>query len=455
MLIARYRVIALFLIVGILLGVLASVFRPPAWESTSLLLVNPQPQNVQVNTQTLQTNQINPVISTLVQPNYPATTVATLGQGTKVAQMVVHQLGNQLPKELQDPAELLKHVEVTNQVPNGDQYVIQIVVTLSNDSLSQKVANAWAAQTVSFVSTREREAFSGNIDRIKYQMIATRSQLQKDQAALDNFERTSGLPEVSSELAQQTSLLNDYLGQVNQINLNLNNAALLKSVLNRTNPSSASSLPVLLLSLSSFTSSATSVDVAGYLPQLATSNIINATTTNNGAVTPDLTNVTAPTTAQSPSLLVQPTLQSLTSLTPQQQIQFVASLEAVLRTKQSNLRSDIETTQTTIGNLRAKQNGLLATRTNLVQTRDTDQQNLRQLYTLYSQGQITPKIQSSNVSVASEALEPQRAGLRGALLVILGALAGLVVGIIAAFVVEYVSVSRARRTSSGAQPTSG
>lgn len=424
----RYRIVSAFVILGLIAGILIAIFRPPGWESTSAILVKPQPGNVQVNTQSVESGKISPVISALTRPNLPVSTIAYLSQSTTVAQMVEDQIGGKLPPGLRDPTALQQHVEVTAQLPEGNEYIIQVVATVPDKDNSQLIANTWANASVDYVNSQTSSGYF-NMDKAQQQLQQSQQQWQQSQDKLNKFEVTSQLPQVSSQLAAASSLMNDYQAQINQIKLNLNNAALLKQQLQNTDGSAASSLPVLILSLSSFTSQASSVDVANFLPQVSS--------TTGSTTETQTSNSTAPSSRGSSQLLVQPTLQSLSALTPKQQVRFVDSLASVLRNKQSQLQSNVTSLDKQIGQLRSQLEQLSSERDRLVLDRNVQRDTYMNLQTLIREQQAENAIQTHGVTVAAQAIKPERSGLRGILWVLLGIVAGFIIGVFGAFLAEF------------------
>ncbi len=434
----QVRVIAALTLLGLVAGIVFAVVRPSEWESTASIFVRPSPSNVSVDTQSLSPGQINPTINSLTLPDISLDTLAYLSHSNVVAQRVEAQIGNQLPANLRKPVDLMEYVQVSP--PEGQQNILEVTATYPDPGVSQLIANAWANAAVGYVN-ETYDATSFDVGQAQKQLQAVEQKWNQAQQALDKFEATSGLPQAASRLAAEQSLLSDYQSQANQIQLNVTNAELLKSQLRSSKPGAASSLPVLLLSLSSFTSQAANVDVSQFLPPVSSLQSNQTSPQNQPNVT------VAPQQPATSSLVVQPSLQSISKLTPQQQIHFIDSLISVLKTKQASLQTNIQDTQNKIGALRSRLEDLSSKRSMLIVNRDVNKNTYLNLNTLIRQQQVQNNIATQKVVLATEAIRPSKAGLPVFVLPIVGLIVGLVLGVIAAYVAEFVrrpqrSVSR-------------
>ena len=263
-----------------------------------------------------------------------------------------------------------------------------------------------------------------SVGRARGALGGAERELAESQAAVTRFEASGRVSSLASDLASRQSLRNDYLQQVNQIQLNLNNASPLRRQLGGGQGNQATGLPLLLLGLSSFTSNATDVD-PGQLAEPVASARDEAAARS------------APRRTGGNSVLVQPTLETIAALTPAQQVAYLDSLVAALREKQTQLRADLSALQSEINRLSSQLEEARAEQTRLLADRDADQNTYRQLGALLSQNQVGSQIRAEKVSVSKAALAASQAGASGIVLPILGGLGGFLLGLVAAFLMEF------------------
>lgn len=422
--------IGLLTVLGLLAGLLFRLTQPVTYASTATLLVRPSPPNVTINSESLQ--GIDPSISQLTQFDFPVRTLAELGNKPEVESKVQAELTEKLPQNLREPGALLGQVTVSEV--RGRPFLLQVVAVNKTPGLSTEIANSWANMMVEYLNPLVGTSYL-NPARASEQLTTAQRQWNDAEVALNRFEATSNLPSISSQNAATVSLLNDYRQQLNQIELNLNSAAQLRTQLAASQGSEASSLPVLLLSLSAFTAQASSVDVGDFLPPITSGGRGSST-----QLDPD--NMSAPRPRQSSSVIVQPTLQELSSLTPQEQVRFVDSLTGVLRQAQATAQGRAQALEKTIPGLREQLQRTGADRDRLVIIRDGNRSAYQQLRTLVDEQQVERGIQNEKITVTGRALTPVRSSLSGPLPLAAGAVTGALLGTLLAFLMEFRRRSR-------------
>ncbi|MEJ7654556.1 MAG: hypothetical protein WKH64_15125 [Chloroflexia bacterium] len=142
------------------------------------------------------------------------------------------------------------------------------------------------------------------------------------------------------------------------------------------------------------------------------------------------------------SVLVQPTLNDLSSLTAAEQTAYLDTLNTVLRARQAELQRDTAALTDEIGNLRGQFDQIGAERDRLVSNRNRDRTLFDNLNNIIRQQQVGSSIQSDKVEVIGRSVQAEKTGPTGVTPVILGGLVGLLLGVIAAFLSEFVGGQR-------------
>jgi capsular polysaccharide biosynthesis protein len=421
--------IVLLTLLGALAGLLLSLARPAAYQSSATLLVKPAPQNVNVSSQNANTARIDPVTASLLVPDISVRSLASMANSTEVEKPVQRRLGNQLPEQLRKPGALLGQVNVSDVA--GRPGLMEVVATARTQALATDLANTWASSTAEYLNS-QLTPVSFDPGAAEQELNQRLRELGQSEEALARYEETSPLVPVASQLAASTSLLQDYDRQSNQIQLDLEKADLLRAQLRGGTANQASALALQLLTLSSYTSQATNVDASQFLPQVE--DRLNAQ-----GQTLDV----APTQLQQgTSLQVQPVLNELAALPAAQQASFVSSLSAALRAKQADLQRTSATLQKRISTLRGQLSRAAARRDRLATDVSVNRTTYESLGTAIGQQGVLSRIQSSKVSLADPAIDAQRTGLRGFLAPLLGGVLGALLGTLLAFLMEFARRSR-------------
>ncbi len=428
---------------GLLAGLAYSYTRPTMWQSTVTLIVKPAPVNLNISSQSLAEG-INPAVNSVILPELPVRSLPSLvNNNLEVERAVQEKLAERIPEGLREPGSLMSSVTV--QEVQGRPNILEVNATVrENAELSRLIANTWAEATVESINSLVGAGYF-NAEQAAPELEAAARDAQQSERALIDFEERSDLTGMSSRLAQNYARIRDYSQLSNQIQFNLENTASLRRQLQDAEPSEASSLPLLLLSLSSFTAQASDVDVLPFLPGVAT----GAGSQESSEGQTERVATSEGRGQQGSSVVVQPTLEALSALTPREQTQFVDSLRQVLERRQSELTASIGQLTKESSSLRAGLERVSAERERLVADRDNDQRDYQNLATLIKQQQVSSRIQSGKVAIAAPAVDPVRADLRGLLLPLLGGIAGLLLGIAASFAREFLGKSRSRAAAPG------
>ncbi len=235
------------------------------------------------------------------------------------------------------------------------------------------------------------------------------------------------------QLESSESLLNSLAEQRVQVGQNLDNAALLRTAVRGGSAGEASSVPLLLLSITTFTVQNADVDLSDSLPSLERTDDLLAARAEAAP---------APAPEQTSGPQVQPILQDLQALTPQEQAAFLQRLVVALQQKQTQLDRSIPQQQQRYARFRSQLEDLRFRRERLRIDRDAERQLYESLRVLNRQQEVNASIQSEKVSIVGEAVRADRTGLGGLLPPLLGALGGALLGTVGAFLMEFFRNTR-------------
>lgn len=429
--------IAALTLLGAVAGLLYVLTRTPTYETVSTILVKPAPQNVSIQGQA-GTGALDPILSAATLPNVSVRSLAFLSNGlTAVESGVVQQLGSDLPAELREPGVLREYVAVSEVAGRPD--VLEVRAAMDDPELAVRVTNLWTAELSNY--------FNQLIGRGYFDPETAEPELQKAQAdwqaaqqRFTQFERESGMAAVAVQVESAGALLSSLAEQRVQVEQNLENATLLRGTLQGGRGSEASTVPLLLLSIATFTVENTDIDLSRSLPAVA-----EVRDPQTGQVMVPDRAVEADRTAPA---IIQPILQNLQSMTPQEQSAFLGQLIAALRQKQTRLARDITAVQGEYADSRAQLQDLNFQREQLQVNRSAERSLYESLRVLNRQQEVTSRIQSEKVTVVGEAIEAVPSGGGLFLPPILGGLLGALVGTLAAFLLEFTRNSRsATRTA--------
>ncbi|MBA2364009.1 MAG: hypothetical protein H0V86_10810 [Chloroflexia bacterium] len=432
-------------VLGAVLGLVFSLTRPPAYKSQARLLVKPSPENISVNTQNTGGPRIDVVLAQLLVPNVPVRSIAALSVNSTVENLVrqqmIRDLGDRFPESLREPGALLGLVRVREV--GGGPNILTVTVSHRDPDITQKLANTWASVTTEYMNRTLGEGYF-DAEAARKSLPQIQAQWNRNQQELNDFERTSNLTSIASRSASREALLNDYQRQSNQIAIDLSTAALLRDQLADGGGNQASSLAVQLLTLSAFTSEASRVELARFLPSIESRLQGQSGDSGGLAVVP----------SQSDAVQVQPTLDQIGTLPPAQQRAFVLRLSQVLTRRQTELRRKISGLEKEVGTLRSQLEEATSQRDQRVVDRNAYRTTYESLNTLIRQQQVTGEIQNEKITVADPAITAERTDVRGLLPPVLGVVVGLALGTLLAFVLEFsrktLRVPRARSV-----PTAG
>lgn len=440
------RLIAVLTLLGALAGLLYALTRPSVYEGVATVLVKPAPQNVTIEGQA-GTEGIDPVMSAATIPDVPVRSLAFLSNNvTEVEQAVVKDLGNDLPSDLRELGVLRDRVSIAEV--SGRPDVFEVHAEMGSPAMAVRVTNLWAEALAGYLNELLGLGYF-DVEAAGPELQRAEQDWQAAQQRLSQFERESDLAAVALQLESSESLLNSLAEQRVQVGQNLENAALLQTTLRGGAAGEASSVPLLLLTITTFTAQNAEVDLSDSLPSLERTDDLQVA--GSGAAP-----VTAPGQTSSPQ--VQPILQDLQSLTPQEQSAFLQRLVVALRQKQTQLDRSIPQQQQRYAQLRSQIEDLRFQRERLRVDRDAERQLYESLRVLNRQQEVNASIQSEKVSIVGEAVRANRTGMGGLLPPLLGALAGALLGTVAAFLLEFVRNARrgpvsARLSGAGTRQT--
>ncbi|MDP9351335.1 MAG: hypothetical protein M3P51_07330 [Chloroflexota bacterium] len=390
--------------------------------------MKPAPQNVSIQRQAGVQN-IDPVMSAATIPDVPVRSLAFLSNNvTDVEQAVVAKLGDDLPSDLRELGALREHVSVAEVAGRPDVFEVQ--TAMGSSAMAVRVTNLWAETLAEYLNELLGRGYF-DAEAAQPELERAQQDWQTAQQRLSEFERESGLTAAAVQLESSESLLNSLAEQRVQVGQNLDNAALLRTAVRGGSAGEATSVPLLLLGITTFTVQNADLDLSDTLPSLERTDDLLAARVEAA---------TAPEQTSSPQ--VQPILQDLQSLTPQEQAAFLQRLVVALQQKQTQLDRSIPQQQQRYARFRSQLEDLRFQRERLRIDRDAERQLYESLRVLNRQQEVNASIQSEKVSIVGEAVRADRTGLGGLLPPLLGALGGALLGTVGAFLLEFFRNTR-------------
>jgi len=139
------------------------------------------------------------------------TALIALVKSGSIAQQVIDELGDVLPEDLRDPAALLENVEgemATADGRSGQSDLINIIVSTDSPELSAAVANAWAKAYVRQVNSVYGQVPDEMLGSVETELTAAQQTYQGAQARLESHLAASQL----DELVRQSAAISQTLG---------------------------------------------------------------------------------------------------------------------------------------------------------------------------------------------------------------------------------------------------
>jgi uncharacterized protein involved in exopolysaccharide biosynthesis len=140
--------------------------------------------------------------------------IALVGSGS-IAQQVIDELGATLPARLQDPAELLEIVAgemALTEGGGGQSDLINIIVNVESPELAATIANAWAAAYVQQVNRVYGQVPDEMLRTVAAQMEAAQQTYQQAQERLETHLATSPLATLIRQANAISATLNTVQG---------------------------------------------------------------------------------------------------------------------------------------------------------------------------------------------------------------------------------------------------
>lgn len=419
-------IIILFALLGAAAGAYLAMTRDATYESTATLLVKPAPEGLSVSAQN-RTGVIDPDLRSVTLPDVPVRSLALISNtSTPVETAVVKQLGDQLPPDLRKPGELRKQVMVSEVAGRPD--VLVATATMRDRALTMRVANLWANQTALQLNSLLGRGFY-DPERAAPEIQQAQQRLAQAQAALGKFEQNPRVVEVARQVETRQDLLSSLSEQSNRVKQNLDNAVLLRPTLQGNRGGQGTSLPLSLITLTTFAVVEADVDVSRFLPSLSAQ-------ADPGTDNLSSDQGSAPA-RQSDTVQIQPIVQAVGALNAREQRSFLESLIVLLTQKQAQLQKDINNLDREVAVLRSQWTELEAQRYTLETNMRSERQVYENLIMIDRQQRVTARIQSDKVAVVGQAVEAMRTDFRGILPPLLGVVAGGLIGTLLAFLMEF------------------
>ncbi len=130
-----------------------------------------------------------PYIQTLQRPRNDARNMTmVMAKGANVINEVIRRMGDKLPEEWQDPAELSKYLAVRG----GEGVYVYLTVNAPNPDLGYALATTWA-KVVEEEAERSFYRYDSDIPLLDSQIQETAKKIETVDAALEKFRRETGI----------------------------------------------------------------------------------------------------------------------------------------------------------------------------------------------------------------------------------------------------------------------
>lgn len=192
---SHWKVIMIIAVIAVLVGGLGSLFSPNIYEATARVLITRERSEI----------VFEPEYKTLLgedATNSQRTGLIALLKSRTVASRVIELLGDKLKPEERDPASLLDTVQVREQ---GD--LIEISVRANSPGTSAMIADAWAQSYEIFVNALYSEVLP-QPKTFDSQAIVTSKEYREKQEAWEDFVSGNRIDELSQQIADVEVLYN-------------------------------------------------------------------------------------------------------------------------------------------------------------------------------------------------------------------------------------------------------
>lgn len=396
-LLRHWKLIAGMAIISALVALAVSFLMTPTYEATALIAV----------TRPRYQYQFDPRIQTQIEQQ-PYKAYPELALTDDLLTQVVAALGEQLKPEDREPAMLRQRLSAG---AGADPSLVRLSVTSDKPQEAQAIANAWARLYVAYTNDLYQQRSSSAVF-FETQATEASNRLAQAEQALVDYQARNPLNLVTAQLNSKQSELTNYLTAAQKITLVVQDARGLQQQLAQQNVADPSSLADQLSAL--------------YLQ-------VGALDTRTDI----------------PIQLQISGAGSLSKRTVAEQAVLLGTLIEVLQTKSAEIQQQIKALEPGILALQQAQQAAQVQYDRLTRERDVAKETYVTLTRKVNEADLAAQDNGGGVQLASRASLPaEPVSGRKALSVLAGGVLGLIIGVVAAFVVDRRQTSAVQATKS-------
>jgi uncharacterized protein involved in exopolysaccharide biosynthesis len=383
-LIRHWKLIAGLTIVASLAALIVSVLLPPTYEATSLIVV----------TRLRNQYQFDPRIQTQVDQQ-PYKAYPELALTDNLLTRVVAALGDQLKPEERDLEALRERLSAG---AGADPSLVRLSVTSDKPQQAQTIANIWASLYVTYTNDLYQQR-SGSAIFFETQAAEAKDRLAAAEQGLVDFQAKNPLNVLTAQFNSKQTELANYLTASQTITMVIQDARSLQQQLAQQDVNSPSSLSDQLAAL-----------------------YMQVDALNSKADIPIQLQISG--------------AGSLSNRTVAEQTALLSTLIKVLQDKSIEIQQQIKALEPDILALQQAQQSAQVELDRLTRERDVAKDTYLTLTRKVNETDLAAQDSGGGVQLASQASLPGPVSGRKLLNVILGGLLGLIIGVIAAFVID-------------------
>ena len=415
-LIRFWRLIAGLTVGAAVVAFAVTLFLPPSYQATAVIVVtrplyqlqfSPQIQNLEnANTQQLLTGKA----------------ALDLATSDSLLQQVIDAVGNDLsPKE----RTLTAIREMVKARIGNDPSIVNLTANNSDPQRTTKIANTWASLYVRQINSLYGQS-GEQLEFFETQLEQAQRDLDKADQALVDFQKRNDATVLQAQLAAKQDAFANYLGLNESLKLLLQNVRSLQDQLLRQpagDPSAlGEDLSALLLQVSALNNAQSNIPMPSNLSVPSDFSIPS--------------NISVP--SNIPIQLQLPSAGSLSNKTVGQQAAYMADLAKTIEAKQAEVKLQAELLPTEIKVLQGRIQEARTEEARLTRQRDLAQSVYTTLAQKVGETRIAAQDMSGRVRLASAAAVPDRpVSAKRLTTTAFAAVSGLLVGVMAAFAIEY------------------
>jgi uncharacterized protein involved in exopolysaccharide biosynthesis len=205
----QWRIIFAVIFVLVTAAAIVTLITPKTYQARALVATTKVSSTVSFDTaiQTLYEEQL-PTTVRMVDPQARLQSYVQLVKNPAIAQTVIDELGNRLPEEVRNISSLLKMVK-GNVAAKSDS--IEILVTYKDPVLAADLANTWAGAYVDHVNAiYSGEGTDEVYQSVQRQTAEAKSEYDQAQSALESFLAANQANEYQRQIGEQQAMIDNF-----------------------------------------------------------------------------------------------------------------------------------------------------------------------------------------------------------------------------------------------------